>query len=84
MNSLDWIREREDEIAREAAIRVAGRIDHGLDNPVDASKAQRAPGRIPPRRRIVVDGRSTFSAVSAEELLEYDSLGNYGRPGQPY
>jgi hypothetical protein len=44
---------------------------------------QREAARLLPRRRVVVS-KTTYTAFSANDLLEYDSIGNYGRPGHPY
>ncbi len=36
------------------------------------------------RRRIVQDGERTYTAYSADEFIEIDSLAHHGRPGRPY
>ena len=35
-------------------------------------------------KRIVQDGERTYTAYSADELIEIDSLAHHGRPGQAY
>lgn len=58
---------------------------HAVHKPVDTGdNPSRGTGRIPPRRRTIVVGSTTYVAIEANDLLEYDSIGNYGRPGQPY
>jgi hypothetical protein len=44
---------------------------------------QREAARLVRRRQVVVS-KTTYTAFSANDLLEYDSLGNNARPGQPY
>jgi len=44
---------------------------------------QREAARLIRRRRVVVS-KTTYTAFSANDLLEYDSLGNNARPGLPY
>ena len=56
-----------------------------VDKPVDTGdNPRRGDGRIPPRRRTITVNGTTFVAIEANDLLEYDSIGNYGRPGQSY
>ena len=49
----------------------------------DAVSAQRTQLRQP-RRHVLVDGTTTFTAFSAHDLLDMDSHAKYGRPGMPY
>ncbi len=51
---------------------------------LDGPDAPRAPHRLPPRRRLVVEGAKTFTAFSAHDLLDMDSHAKYGRPGFPF
>jgi hypothetical protein len=44
---------------------------------------QREAARLVRRRQVVVS-KTTYTAFSTNDLLEYDSIGNYGRPGMPY
>ena len=57
------------------------RIDHGLEGAIiDTSKCERAqPRRV--RRRVVSDGRQTYTAYDAHSLLEQLSEFGHGRPG---
>jgi hypothetical protein len=48
-----------------------------------AELAPRARHSVPQVRQITV-GAKTYYAISADELLDFDSLGNYGRPGHQY
>jgi hypothetical protein len=34
--------------------------------------------------RLVQDGERTYTAYSADELIEIDSIAHHGRPGHPY
>lgn len=36
------------------------------------------------RGRLLKDGERTYTAYSADELIEIDSLAHHGRPGRPY
>ena len=59
--------------------RGAGRLEVG--EPVQGGEKAR---RRRLQRRLVVDGERTYTAYSADELIEIDSIAHHGRPGLPY
>ncbi len=68
--------------AYEPTIRISADFDPHDDNHhyIDTSRAKRAPSQRL-RHRLLADGERTYTAYSANELLEIESQSDRARPG---
>lgn len=73
------MRQYESGINFAALARGEGRLT--IEQPVEGG--HKAPSRLL-KRRLVTDGERTYTAYSADELLEIDSQAHHGRPGMLY